>query len=312
MNLQNLINSFISSPSPDSQILQELFQIYKTATKNINYSQKNEAKFTTIDAEACFLDLNRTWILAKSLIVQTHCNGSLSKQPSKLSILEAGSGTGIIAIIAAILNPNLHILGLEINPETYEKSKAFIKYLNLDNQIQILNLDATDPNLAKKIQSSIFNIIFSETLSGGLFFEPQLQIMQNIRKFLKPNGILIPQKISLYLHLEDPFIREPLTENIKYAEINFQTYEKQIISANLQIPIKYSGTPNIIVILSELQLTNEIKTQTDSRYNNFLNRAVIEIPKERQIKLKEADILNLQITYQAGSSTNSCDLQINH
>ncbi len=283
--------------------LHKLFQIYKEATKNISGDELKYA-FKSKDAEACFLDFERTIIFSNTLAA---CLETLDlKLDTKL--LEAGSGTGIIAVLIAKKFPDIKITCIEINEITAKKSIEFVKALNLKNQIRILNMDLCSGKLQF---ATTFDIIFSETLSGGLFYEPQIQIVQNIKKYLNPNGILIPKRIDLFIHLESPFELETLTEKVKYAEIDFLSFEGDIIETNIEMLIKKTGTPNIIVVSSELYLTENIRVESSPKYRNFLNKAILNIPFNQQRELKEGERIKIYLTYKAGSNTKDTKILLN-
>lgn len=282
-----------------SKELEKLFQVYQAASKNIS-GDESAYDFKSRDAEACFLDFERTGVLVETIDL------AIKKiQLEKIDILEAGSGTGIIAILAAKANPNCHITCLEINAITAAKSMAFIEALGMEKQIELINCDILKTHNS---ELKTYNIIFSETLSGGLFFEPQLEIMQYLRRFLKPSAILIPEAIQLYIHLEDPQLLEPMTEAIEYANINFQTFEGKEINAEIVLPILKSGKANIAVITSKLKLNEEITVKTDSKYKNFLNRAIINIPENQQKELEATKKAKMHISYQAGQTVDKCKL----
>src|SRR3989339_259515 len=130
----NLIEIFLNSEKADGAILQNIFDHYQRVTMSVKAINENDQHFKTTDAEACFLDFQRTWVLGQALksFLRTK-----AKKPSKiLHMLEAGSGTGIMAIFAAILNPNIQIICLEINPLSCQKSQTFIQALKLSNRIK--------------------------------------------------------------------------------------------------------------------------------------------------------------------------------
>ena len=309
-NYKNLILSFLNAEKADGNILHKIFEIYEEANKDFEKQNETNQAFTSIDAEACFLDHERTWILGK--MIQNALNVEMGLKPistEQIQVLEAGSGTGIIAIFAALSNPNTKITCLEINPVTYQKSLNFIKYLGLEEQIQILNLDASKLT-TNHLPLTTFDIIFSETLSGGLFFEPQIQITNNIKKFLKPNGILIPQKIELFIELEDTNLNKIVTEKIKYFEKDLLDFDDENINADINFKILEDSSPNLIIIKTKLWLTEDVCVETDKKYRDFLNRAIIAVPYDKVIVCKKDDVLNLKINYIAGENTKNCKIDI--
>lgn len=154
---------------------------------------KEEWGMATEDAIRCLFDVNRTAAFIKG-IDQTIMDMSGRLEP--LEVIEAGGGTGILAIAAALSGiergKNIHVTILEINPETAQETQNFIEHLGLNNNIDVVIADATTYVPTKKI-----DIIISECLSTGVFNEPQVQIMQHLRKFITKDGKLVPQGVSL-------------------------------------------------------------------------------------------------------------------
>lgn len=146
---------------------------------------------STDDALRCLFDSNRTVLFIKG-IVNTVKQLKLQFPGQELTAVEAGCGTGVLALALANAGVN-HVIGIEINLHTARATSEFINELKMSEKIKIVNDDATIFNPGKPI-----DIIVSENMHTGLFFEPQAQIVSNLKKYLNLNGVVIPHEVNLY------------------------------------------------------------------------------------------------------------------
>jgi protein-L-isoaspartate O-methyltransferase len=134
-------------------------------------------------------DLVRTEKLIQGIATQVKVLKQKTVKP--LYIVEAGGGTGILSIAAAFAGAD-QVTVLEINSETAARTKAVIESLGLSDRVSIVFANARNYIPEKKI-----DMIICECLHTGLAFEPQLQIIHHLGKFLEPYGKLIPEGVTL-------------------------------------------------------------------------------------------------------------------
>ena len=123
-------------------------------------------------------------------------------------VLDIGSGTGILAIFACFAGAK-HVYAIEF-ADIADYAKEIIKINNLQNQITIFKKKVEEVELpCDKV-----DIIISEWMGYFLLYESMLDTVLYARnKWLKENGILMPDRAKLYLcGLED--------QNYKYTKIN--------------------------------------------------------------------------------------------
>ena len=123
-------------------------------------------------------------------------------------VLDIGSGTGILAIFACFAGAK-HVYAIEF-ADIADYAKEIIKINNLQNQITIFKKKVEEVELpCDKV-----DIIISEWMGYFLLYESMLDTVLYARnKWLKKNGILMPDRAKLYLcGLED--------QNYKYTKIN--------------------------------------------------------------------------------------------
>lgn len=147
---------------------------------------------STLDAIRCLYDIERTATFTKGIYkaVQT----IRQKYPSQeIVAIDAGCGTGITSVALAYAGCD-SVIGLDINPDTVSQAKRFVEHLELSERITIQLEDATQYNPGRKV-----HIIHSENLYTGLIYEPQIQILNNLKQYLDISGVVIPESITLHM-----------------------------------------------------------------------------------------------------------------
>lgn len=111
---------------------------------------------------------------------------------AEASVLDIGSGTGVWAIVAALLGAK-HVTAIEQDPLLIGLIRSLAKANGVSDRIEAVAGDSRRIALGKK-----FDIVISETI-GNLAFEEQIiPIMIDAReRLLKPGGVLIPESVAL-------------------------------------------------------------------------------------------------------------------
>ena len=143
---------------------------------------------STDDAVRCLFDINRTRIFIKGIAKAVK---ELKKHNGGISALEAGCGTGILAVAMVFAGVD-KVNAIEINPVTAKYTDMFVHKLGLKDRIEVVNSDATTftPNTA-------IDILTSENMHTGLFFEPQMQIISHFIPYMSAGSIILPESVSL-------------------------------------------------------------------------------------------------------------------
>lgn len=145
---------------------------------------------STPDAIRCLYDVARTEIFVQG--IRQSVEQLKTKFPDQdLVVIEAGCGTGILAVACALAGVG-KVYGLEINPTTARYTTRFIEELGLSGVVEVQEADATQfqPN-------SSVNLVVSENMHTGLFLEPQIQIISNLRQYLVDGGLVVPEAVTL-------------------------------------------------------------------------------------------------------------------
>lgn len=146
------------------------------------------------DGVRCLVDTVRTKALLGG--IRESCSYLRQNQPGSLVGIDAGTGTGILSL-ALIAGGFDKVFALEINPQTAEATKAFIKELGVQGKIEITQCDATSIDLG----SLRANLLISENLSNALMDEPQYEIIWHLSKFIRHDAHVLPYGAQLFVSL---------------------------------------------------------------------------------------------------------------
>lgn len=113
------------------------------------------------------------------------------------SILEIGFGTGATLVELASRFPEVRLFGLELSNTMFETARERFNYCHVSEKIQTF---LTKENI-DFFQENQFDTIYLESVLGIQNEEGLKHILQNIRKWLKPNGKLICNETVWLTHV---------------------------------------------------------------------------------------------------------------
>jgi len=153
------------------------------------------------DAANCMLDTKRTVYFVRGL--HSAIKHLQEKNPGKkITILYAGCGplaTLALPITKQFSHEEVGFTLVDIHEASLTHVAQLIKKLKLQDYFDnLICTDATQMEPEKE-----YDILISETMGRSLLFEPQLAITENLRKYIKKDGILIPEEINLGVDLID-------------------------------------------------------------------------------------------------------------
>lgn len=257
--------------------------------------------FTTYDIQACLLDRERVGYFQRAI--------EQIVKPGHV-VVDAGSGTGLLGLLAAKAGAS-KVYCLEINDEFVDIIKIHAKRNGLEDRIEAICADATTCRLPEQV-----DVIISEVISAGFFYEPQLQILNNLRTQLKPGGVVIPRMIvnrielieaqeelyglrfnydTRYKSLADD---TALTSAAEYLRTSFAEHNPPWINETVEVEGIRSGTANAARITYEIDFADGI---LGNRPTDFLLNPQIIFLREAVEVVKGAGI-QIEVGYAASTS----------
>lgn len=111
----------------------------------------------------------------------------------EINMVDAGCGAvPIMAIYAALSSDKVHCTAIELNPNSAEVARQLVASFNLQDRIQVVQGNATQFQPKGQI-----DFLISETMHSGLSTEPMVQIMSNLSRYVKPEGIILPNHVAV-------------------------------------------------------------------------------------------------------------------
>ncbi|MBB5869655.1 precorrin-6B methylase 2 [Allocatelliglobosispora scoriae] len=147
--------------------------------RRLSASRRNDREkiFTSYDIQSCLYDVRRVELFQEAIRAVV--------KPGDV-VVDGGSGTGLLGLLAAQAGA-ARVYCVELNKDYIDVINENAKRNNLQDRIIAIQADATTVRLSEEV-----DVIISEVISAGFFYEPQLQIVANLKHFLKPGGAVIP------------------------------------------------------------------------------------------------------------------------
>jgi len=151
-------------------------------------SAKTEVAFTPYEISLCLHDIPRTR-LWKEAIEDTVKPGDV--------VIDAGSGTGILGVFAALAGAR-RVYCIELHPRFVKLIEHLAERNGVSDIVRVIHGDATTVQIPEKA-----DVLVCELLCTGQFFEPEVQVVNHLRKQLKPGAAIIPQRVESTVRLLD-------------------------------------------------------------------------------------------------------------
>lgn len=224
-------------------------------------------------------------------------------------------GVGTLALTQYYLPYVKKAYLIESNPRVIPFVKKQLKKKGWDKKVVLLHADALKTQLPEKV-----DFIIGELMSIFCANEYQVQIFKHMRQFLKPKGVLMPDKIInlaqlSYAEFDKSHTHYPIFFTRHLPEV--YTTEKEINTINLYKEKKeriiktksfrplLSGTINCVYLHSWIQVSEGCNfTGTDS----LMPPTVVKLQKP--IKVKAGDKLLLEADFTYGTSLNKAKFRV--
>jgi predicted RNA methylase len=265
--------------------------------------------FMSYDVEACLFDAQRVAYL-RTAIQQTVKPGDV--------VVDAGSGTGLLGLLAAKAGA-ARVYCLELNPEFISVIEQHASRNGVSDQIIAINANAATCDLPEDV-----DVVISEVISAGFFYEPQLQILKNLHRFLKPGGAIVPGRMSNYVELIDAQTElyglrfdyetrfteldddRSLTTSARYLLTDFLEPSEPEVDIRVRVTGMTNGLANAVKVTYDIEFAKGIWADKPTEF--LLNPQIIFLPEP--ISVSEGAEYEVSLDYLAGDSPMKCKLGV--
>lgn len=264
--------------------------------------------FTKLDTQICLFDRRRVAHFRQALY-ETVKPGDV--------VVDGGSGTGILGMLAAQAGA-ARVYCVELDEEYVDVIAHNAKNNGMESQVVPIYADAITTDLPEPV-----DVIVAEVISGGFFNEPQIQIVNNLRRFLKPGGSVVPAAISNYVELTsaqeelygfefryDSRYKElddaSLTTKAAYLTTNFLDQVPVAVDSRAVVRSMVDGEANALRVSYSIQLSPGTLATEPTEF--LLNPETIFLDK--RLRVKAGDYYVVSLAYTAGASPLSAVIDI--
>ena len=214
---------------------------------------------------------------------------------------DLGCGSGILSYFLS--QKFKKVISLEIDKKAYCCAKDNLS--NFDN-VSVINSDVLNYNFSKKA-----DLIVCEMLDTALIDEEQVPVINHAKKFLKENGIVIPQGIintaelvnleRHYTHWDEDVNYETYSKPVIYSQFNFLDDISPEFEARFSLKVKKDGKINGLKITTFTLLNDNLIVGPTP----MLNPPLLIPLDEKPVKVN--DFINVELKYIMGNGIESIE-----
>ena len=264
-------------------------------------STTTNVAFTPYEISLCLHDVARTRMWKEAI--------EDSVKPGDV-VVDAGSGTGILGVFAAMAGAE-RVYCVELHPRFIPLIEHLAAQNGVEDVITVIHADATTVDISEPV-----DVLICELLCTGQFFEPEVQVVNHLRQFLKDDGVVIPRQIRSYVRLLDAQemlygVRidcdsrsvvldadEPVSTRVRYDTIDLTRPAPLTVDTIATVTARKSRMADAILIEGEADLTENITTVP----TKFLyNPEVIFLKEECPIQAGKDYAVRIRYPYGADS-----------
>lgn len=239
-------------------------------------------------------------------------------------VADLGSGQGLLALFAAQAGA-AKVYCVEID----ESHTKYITWLARKNgaadKIIAINGDARKIDLPEPV-----DVMLCEIISAGLFYEPQLQVMNHNLSRLKPGGLVVPEMMEnavQLIHAQDslyglklpPVTRwtdleddQILTTTATYHRADFYKHNDTYIDASVELTAVTDGVTNAIRVLpdiwSRLPRPGEAGIRQNTPSPSFGNPQIVWL--KEPVTLTKGKVYDVRLQYNASDHPDMSTLTV--
>ena len=267
-----------------------------------------EVSFTPYEISLCLYDVPRTRMW-KEAIEDVVSPGDV--------VVDAGSGTGILGVFAALAGAK-DVYCVEIHPRFITLIEHLAERNGVADVVHPVHADATKWEPPVEV-----DVIIAELLCTGQFFEPEVQVMNHLRQFLKPGGQTIPRKVTSQLRLLDAQemiygVRidcdsrslvmdddEPVSTRAVYDVIEFDDTHPLEVDTTVRVRARKDRLADAVVVEGQAVLADGVKTKT----TKFLYNPEVIFLRE-SIELEKGREYDVRVHYPYGADTLDATFEV--
>lgn len=297
---------------------------YKEEQEKLYRALGIESGLKSEDALRCFEDARRTKRFFKTIFEKIEAGDK---------VLEAGAGTGILAIAAAKAGAK-EITSVEINPFTAVLARRVIKKCEEAGIIPkgTVKISLGDATEFRPSQEDKFDALISENLYTGQFYEVGIQITNHLTRFVDtdqgkviPKGMLsgielasLPEEVKREIgHRTDAVTKEYIKPNELDKKSGSKFYDYFVLDDQEALGLRNrvvevatkKGLVDALNIFSLVQMSDKngdviLRGEADFLANDHL------VILERPLPVDESDEVVIELSYRGGDRPGQANIKV--
>lgn len=217
---------------------------------------------------------------------------------------DLGCGSGILSYFLS--SHFRQIISLEIDSSAYECAK--------ENLADLTNVNVINADVLKYDSDKKADLIVCEMMDTALIDEEQIPVLNHAKKFLKPDGRIIPQGVinsaelvnmeREYIHWDENAKYEIFSDAMFYSKIDFLDDIDSHFEENLSFKVKKDGIVNGLKITTFTKLSNDLICGPTP----MLNPPLLIPFDEKSVKSNE--YITVKLKYIMGNGIESIELNV--
>ena len=187
-----------------------------------------------------------------------HYKMAIGKQVKDKVVVDIGTGKDFIQSRFCLEAGAKRIYAIEAQQEAYQQAKSKVEKLGLQEQIILIHGNSTEVSLPEQVDVCVSELIGTIGSSEGV-----IPILNDARRFLKPNGVMIPERCLTKIaavQFPDDFADEPHFSEISghYGHLIWQKIGYQI---DFRVAIQNLPSENVMsssALFEELDFTAHV------------------------------------------------------
>ena len=279
--------------------------------KETNMGQKpnTAVQFTPYEISLCLHDVERTRLWKEAIEDMVRPGDR---------VVDAGAGTGILGVFAA-LDGASKVTSIELHPRFCKLIEHLAERNEVAEKMEVIHANATTVELKDGI-----DLLICELLCTGQFFEPEVQVVNHLRQFFKPDARVIPRRIESFIQLLDAQEHlygvqinvdsrslllandEPVSTRARYDVIDLMSSDqKEEVDTVVRVQARKSRVADAVLITSRAFLTERLITE---RTRFLYNPEVIFL--KNPVSIQKDCWYELRIAYPYGGDTLDAEISV--
>jgi amino acid adenylation domain-containing protein/thioester reductase-like protein len=234
---------------------------------------KPEIELWSCHADYCIFDEIMYYAMTHDELRNKRYQEAINQAVKNKVVVDIGTGKDVALSKFCVNAGAKKIYAIEMQETAYQQAKEYVKSLGLEDKIILIHGDSTQVTLPEKVDVCVSEIIGAIGSSEGA-----LPLLNDARRFLKPEGIMIPEKCLTMIAAV--YLPESLAEHPQLLELSKDyarhIFEKVGRKIDFRVVIKNFPSSHLlsnVAVFEELDFTKPIAVESERKIHLTLQQS---------------------------------------